>query len=184
MHNFVIIDIETTQNPVTKKEEIIEFAGVEVNNRFERIREVSHLINPQCPLSPITKKVTGISEHDLQDKPLVGVVLPEILAFFAGKIVIAHNACFDVAALNYACEKCSRTLDGRFVDSMKIAKKIFPEGSVSLSSLKQRFGVVTRGHRAKDDAMATVEVLSKLAVAYQEKEERELLHDLLSFIVK
>lgn len=183
MHNLVIIDVETTQNPRTKKEEIIEFAGVEVNDRLEKIREVSYLINPQCPLSLITRKVTGISEHDLQGKPLVGDVLPEILAFLAGKIVIAHNARFDIAALNHACEKCNRILDGQFVDSMKIAKKIFPEDGVSLTSLKQRFGVVIRGHRAKDDVTATVEILSKLAVEYQKKVGRELLHDLLSFLV-
>ena len=168
---YVILDVETTQDPYTRKEEIIEFAAVHLDSKFEEVASLHLLIDPQKPLTNITKKVTGIRESDLRGRPTIQKVLPVILNFLSGKILIAHNANFDCRVLKYACEKCNLVADySMFIDSLKIARHLFPGQSNSLTALKQRFNVNMKAHRAKEDVYSTLEVLMNFKDIFQQSD--------------
>ncbi len=179
MPNFVVLDVETTQNPTTKKEEIIEFACIECDEHFSIIQEFSSLVNPSIPLSFITKKVTGILDVHLKDQPTTAEILPKIDACIKGRIIIAHNASFDLRALINAYSSCNATYPPlQVIDSLKIAKKILLEEKVSLSSLKQKFNITIKGHRAKEDVLSLYQILKHLAMIYESKNTKSFLNSI------
>ena len=126
--DFVILDVETTQNQITKKEEIIEFSAIKIDSKFQELSKLYYLINPKVPLTFITKKVTGITEKDLINKPAISEIIVEISEFLSSNKIIAHNAKFDKNAVSYAFEKnnLQKPLNA-YIDSLKIAKLLFPD---------------------------------------------------------
>lgn len=175
---FVVIDTETTQNKITKKEEMVEFSGIEINSRLEKINEIHFLINPTIPLSFITKRITGLKDEDLKYKDPIQRVLPSILLFISQKKIIAYNSNFDYTVLNNACKKCNfSNLENTFIDALKIARNLFPNERNNLSCLKERFGILTKSHRAKEDVDSTIMVLIRMAEIYKQKMGKELVDD-------
>ena len=184
MKNIVILDFETTQNKETRKEEIIEFAALELDSELNEISSLHTMVNPGVPLTFITKKVTGITEQDLMDKPSIHEELPKILKYIDNKILIAHNANFDHRVLKTSCEKCDLKLDiPLFVDSLKIARNLFPNEKNGLKNLKERFNISTIHHRAQGDVLATKEVFLKMAELYNKSKQSNLIDDLHLFSV-
>lgn len=182
MPDFIVLDVETTQNPLTRKEEIIEFAAIAVNRRFESLSEIECLINPGFPLSSITKKVTGIQDHHLLGKESIEKMMPSIHSFISGKRVVAHNAHFELQAIKNAYERCKREPpQATFIDSLKIARTVYPNEKVSLTFLRQKFGIQTESHRARSDAVTTIEVLKRLSEVYKERTQKDLIEDLDTF---
>ena len=184
MENIVIIDFETTQNQESRKEEIIEFAAIELDKELNEISRMHKMINPNIPLTYITKKVTGITESDLTNKPKINEELPKILDYLNNKIIIAHNANFDYTVIKNSCEKLNLKFNGKIViDSLKIAKNLFPNERNGLAHLKRRFNIYTNHHRAQDDVIATKEVFLKLMEVYDGSRLTKLIDDLHLFSV-
>lgn len=179
MSEFIVLDVETTQHPTTRKEEIIEFAAIAVNRRFEFLSEMEYLVNPGFSLSPITKKVTGIKDLHLSGKESIEQIIPSIHSFISGKRVVAHNAHFELQVIKNAYERCKREPpQTTFIDSLKIARSLFPNEKASLTTLKQKFGIHAESHRAKADVIATIEILKRLSEIYKEKTQKDLAEDL------
>lgn len=179
MPNFVIIDVETTQNPQTRKEEIIEFAGIEFDKDFSILKEFSSLINPGIPLSFITKKVTGIFDIHLTNQPCLSEVLPKIDFLIKDKTIIAHNASFDIKTLINAYSSCNLSLPSlQVVDSLRIAKRLLSEEKSSLSALKKKFNILIKGHRAKEDALSVYYILKQFSTLYGVKNGKTFLESI------
>ena len=65
----------------------------------ENISKFHKLINPQKKIQPFVKKLTGITDEMLYDKPLFSDFAKEIDDFTKNSIFIAHNVNFDYRVL-------------------------------------------------------------------------------------
>jgi DNA polymerase III epsilon subunit-like protein len=125
---FVALDLETTgSRPGTSK--ITEIGAV----RYEGFREVGHfhtLVNPMRPIPPMITQITGITQEMVADAPRIDEVIPDLLEFLKGAIVVAHNACFDVGFLNYELRRLKgRQLGEGAIDTLPLSRARHCRGS-------------------------------------------------------
>jgi DNA polymerase III epsilon subunit family exonuclease len=162
---FAVIDLETTGwSPEAAA--ITEIAAGRVCGG-RRLGEFSSLINPGVPVPPGIKDLSGISEWMLAAAPKLSAVLPGLLAFADGCVLVAHNAPFDVGFLSAACAECGLAWPGFTVlDTVMLARRVMDPDEVpdcKLGTLAGFFRARTvPSHRALADARATADVLGWL----------------------
>jgi DNA polymerase-3 subunit epsilon len=162
---FAVIDLETTGwSP--EAAEIIEIAAVRVRGG-RRLGEFASLINPGVPVPPGIEDLTGITDWMLASAPKLAAVLPGLLAFADGCVLVAHNAPFDIGFLIAACAECGLTWPGfPVLDTVMLARRVMDPDEVPdcrLGTLAGFFRTRTApSHRALSDARATADVLGWL----------------------
>lgn len=172
----VALDTETTgmcrggHGAVCRGHRIIEIGCVEVIDGVLSGRNFHRYVNPGVAIQPGAVKVHGITEDFLKDKPLFEEVVEDLLDFIGTSTVVIHNADFDTAFLDqeFRLLEDQSSLKGRVfrvIDTLKMARSMFPGVSNSLDNLADRFGVGRRGgyHGALTDAI----MLAKLCGCLQ-----------------
>jgi DNA polymerase III subunit epsilon len=162
---FAVIDLETTGwSPGTAG--ITEIAAVRVRGG-RRTGEYASLVDPGVPVPPGIEDLTGICDQMLAAAPRLPAVLPGLLTFAGGCVLVAHNAPFDVGFLQAACAECGLAWP-RFtvLDTVMLARQLMDPDEVpdcKLSTLAGYFRARTApSHRALADARATADVLGWL----------------------
>jgi DNA polymerase III subunit epsilon len=162
---FAVIDLETTGwSPGVAA--ITEIAAVRVRGG-RRQGEFASLVNPGVPVPPGIVDLTGISDWMLAAAPRLPAVLPGLLDFADGCVLVAHNAPFDVGFLRAACAECGVAWP-RFtvLDTVMLARQLMDPDEVpdcKLGTLAGFFRARTApSHRALADARATADVLGWL----------------------
>jgi DNA polymerase-3 subunit epsilon len=162
---FAVIDLETTGwSPGVAA--ITEIAAVRVRGG-RRQGEFASLVNPGVPVPPGIEDLTGISDWMLAAAPRLRAVLPGLLDFADGCVLVAHNAPFDVGFLHAACAECGLAWP-RFtvLDTVMLARQLMDPDEVpdcKLGTLAEFFRARTApSHRALADARATADVLGWL----------------------
>jgi DNA polymerase-3 subunit epsilon len=162
---FAVIDLETTGwSPEVAA--ITEIAAVRVRGGVRR-GEFASLVNPGVPVPPGIEDLTGISDWMLAAAPGVAAVLPGLLRFAEGCVLVAHNAPFDVGFLLAACTACGLAWPGFTVlDTVMLARHVMDPDEVPDCKLGTLAGFFRAGtspcHRALADARATADVLGWL----------------------
>ena len=134
---------------------------------FVRQGEFASLVNPGTPVPPGIADLTGITDWMLAAAPRLGTVLPGLLDFAKGCVLVAHNAPFDLGFLVAGCGDLGLAWPGFTVlDTVMLARRVMDPDEVpdcKLSTLAGFFGARTApNHRALADARATADVLSWL----------------------
>jgi DNA polymerase-3 subunit epsilon len=163
---FVVLDLETTGGSANGGDAITEVGAVKVRGG-ERIGELDTLVDPGTGVPPGIVALTGITSAMTAGAPRIEAVLPTLLEFLRGAVLVAHNAPFDSGFLRAACERHGQVWPRPPVlCTARLARAVLPRDeapSVRLGALAQLFGTATRPtHRALADARATVEVLHRL----------------------
>jgi DNA polymerase III subunit epsilon len=162
---FAVVDLETTGwSPEAAA--ITEIGAVRVRGG-RRQGEFASLVNPGMPVPPSIEDLTGISDWMLAAAPKLTSVLPGLLRFAEGCVLVAHNAPFDLGFLLAACGDCGLTWPGFTVlDTVTLARQVMDPDEVpdcKLGTLAGFFGARTVPcHRALADARATADVLGWL----------------------
>jgi DNA polymerase-3 subunit epsilon len=168
---FVVVDLETTgwSPDVAAITEIgaVRVRGGLIARGTTRHGEFASLVNPGVPVPPPIAELTGISDVMLAAAPALAVVLPRLLDFAAGGVLVAHNAPFDVGFLRAACRTCGLAWPGFTVlDTVTLARRVMDPDEIpdcKLGTLAGFFGTRTPPcHRALADARATADVLGWL----------------------
>jgi len=141
--------------------------GAGVRGEFVRLGEFASLVNPGVPVPPGIAELTGITDSMLAAAPRLGTVLPRLLEFSRGCVLVAHNAPFDLRFLVAASTDCGVAWPGFTVlDTVMLARRVMDPDEVAdckLGTLAGFFGARTApSHRALADARATADVLSWL----------------------
>ncbi len=162
---FVVLDLETTGGSA-RADAITEIGAVKVRGG-ERIGELATLVDPGVGLAPHIVALTGITTAMISDAPRLPAVLPTLLEFLSGAVLVAHNAPFDSGFLRAACERHGHAWPRPpLLCTARLARAVLTRDeapSVRLGALARLFGTATRPtHRALADARATVEVLHHL----------------------
>jgi len=162
---FVVVDLETTGGRAGT-DAVTEVGAVKVRGG-ERLGEIGTLVDPGTAIPPGVVALTGITSGAVAGAPSLAGVLPALLEFLAGAVLVAHNAPFDVGFLRAACERHGqRWPRPPVLCTARLARAVLTRDeapSVRLGALAALFGTATRPtHRALADARATVEVLHHL----------------------
>lgn len=159
---FVVLDLETTGG-VADGDGITEIGAVKVRGG-EQLGEFHTLVNPNAPIPPYITVLTGITEAMVLPAPKIAEVLPGLLEFLHGAVLVAHNAPFDTGFLKAACNVHGHVWPApRVLDTAMLARRLLTRDEVpnhKLSTLARHLRTAVQPiHRALDDARATVEVL-------------------------
>ncbi len=168
---FAVVDLETTGwSPQAAA--ITEIGAVRVKGAGEvggaqRLGEFASLVNPGVPVPPGIADLTGINDWMLAAAPRLAAVLPGLLDFARGCVLVAHNAPFDLGFLVAGCGDCGLAWPGFTVlDTVMLARQVMDPDEVpdcKLGTLAGFFRARTApNHRALADARATADVLGWL----------------------
>lgn len=176
--NWAFLDLETTGlDPF--KDRIIEIAVISGYQNGEK-SIFNQLINPEIPLPPTIKRLTGIEEESLKDAPCFQAISESLWNLLQGKVIVAHNASFDRSFLEAAFGK---PLPNCFVDTYELAQLLNPNmASYSLRHLSRT--LISDGdpnHRALPDTMA-LEKLFLYLLKETDKLALPLLQEIYSHI--
>ncbi|WP_344078138.1 DEDD exonuclease domain-containing protein [Luedemannella helvata] len=159
---FVVLDLETTGG-APDGDGITEIGAVKVRGG-EQVGEFHTLVNPNAPIPPYITVLTGITEAMVAPAPRTRDVLPTLLEFLHGAVLVAHNAPFDTGFLKAACHLHGYPWPApRVLDTAMLARRLLTRDEVpnhKLATLAAYLRTATQPtHRALDDARTTVEVL-------------------------
>lgn len=170
---FICLDCETTGLELNK-DRIIEVAAA----RFTYdgiIDSFETLIDPQCPIPQISIDIHHITDEMVKGKPKIAEILPDLLRFLNGHIIIGHGIKFDLTFLTAAAKQyaipCS-LLSQTSIDTLRMARLYGESPKNSLETLRGHFNIVAEGaHRAMNDVIVNIEVFKFLAAQFTETEK-------------
>lgn len=169
MSRQIVLDTETTGLSADNGDRIIELGCVELLNRKLTGNDLHLYFNPDRESHEDALKVHGLTTEFLSDKPRFELLAPDIVAYLSGAELIIHNAPFDVGFLNKEFERVGlpplRTHVAGVIDTLVMAKQIYPGKRNSLDGLCDRFGVDRSNrtfHGAKLDAQLLADVYINL----------------------
>ena len=166
---FVVFDIETT-GLSNESCGITEIGAVRVKNG-EVLERYNTFVNPEMPIPQDIVELTGITDDMVKDARVIGEVLPEFFAFVGDRLLIAHNADFDMGFIRVAAKRCGMDYDRHpYLDTVALSRHLNPElKSHKLNKLAEYFKLGDfNHHRASDDA----EMLAMIYFCMQQKMQK------------
>lgn len=160
----IILDTETTGLSWEKGNRLVEIGCVELVGRRPTGRTFQRYLNPEREMEPGAAEVTGLTLEFLADKPRFAEVVDEFLAFIAGAELVIHNAEFDVGFINHELRLLgdaygSLERHAGVLDTLKLARELYPGQRNSLDALCKRLGVDNK-HRQLHGALLDAELLA------------------------
>lgn len=168
----VCFDLESTGLNI-RYDSITEFGAVKIEHGMVT-DTIDILIKPEVEIPHNIEIKTHITNEMVANCPTIDKVLPQILEFMKGSIIISHNINFDYRMLNEAMERYGfGKLEFPAIDTLALSRHFFPEFKAhSLKALCKRLDVAydsESAHRANYDA----EVLAKAWMGLKPVIEKE-----------
>jgi DNA polymerase III subunit epsilon len=163
---YVVLDTETTGLQPYKGDEIISIGAVIIEGaQISEERFFYQLVNPRRPIPALAQKITGLDDAMVKDQPEIIAVLLEFLKFAGPKVLVAHNAPFDLAFINSkVAEAVGRRIVNPVIDTVMLTSALYYAiGDYSLENLAERFSLSLEGrHNALADARIAASLYLKL----------------------
>ncbi len=140
----IVFDTETTGLNPEHGDRLVEIGAIELINHIPTGKTYHQYINPQRSVPEEVVKVHGLTEEFLKDFPVFDDIADDFVDFVGEDgILVAHNASFDMKFINYELQKSGREefSKDRVIDSLEIARKMFPGAKNNLDALCKRYGV-------------------------------------------
>lgn len=160
---YIIFDLETTGLSAAT-ERIIEIGAVKVENG-EILESFDLFVDPEKAITPEITRLTSITNEMVAGAPKENDALEQFFRFCDGcDILVAHNADFDMGFLRAAIRRCGREEDPVQIDTLVMARAMYPElKKHKLDTIAERLGVTQKHHhRADDDARVLAEIFLKM----------------------
>lgn len=159
---FVVIDTETT-GLRPGPDRVIEVACVRVRGG-EAIDSFQTLINPIRRIPPFIAQFTGITQEMVNDAPTAKEIMPDVMHFIDGAIVVGHNVGFDIGFLSYEAQLLGRAFPPDGLDTIPLARRFCPglkRFKLDMVATHLNIPTVNR-HRALGDATVTAAVFLRI----------------------
>ena len=161
----LILDTETTGLDPKQDHRVIEIAVLELVDRRPTGRHLHFKLNPEREIDLGATEVHGMTWDDLRDKPVFRDKASEFVEFARGAEWIIHNAPFDVGFLDAELARidapCCKDLAAGIVDTLAMARELFPGKRNNLDALCERFGV-DNAQRTLHGALLDAELLAEV----------------------
>ena len=175
---FVVFDLETTGlKPTT--EEITEIAAVLV--REGEIRDsFQTYVNPHKPIPPEITELTGISDETVADAPDLPEALDKFFAFLGDRVLVAHNAGFDLSFLKAACKRLEIEREFTYIDTLEMSRIMLSHlNRFKLNILAKELQVGPfEHHRASEDAAVLARIWIKLLEKLKNEQNAQRISDI------
>lgn len=174
---YIFVDTETTGID-RNKERLLEVACIEVVKRVPTGLQLHQYINPEQEVSEGAYRVHGISYDKVKHEPKFAEVAEQIIEMLQGRVFVAHNAPFDMGFLNVEFKRAGFDFqigrDVEVLDTLKLAKEIYPGQKNSLDALCTRLSI-DRSSRVLHGALLDTQLLIQVYIAMTQKQEKFLL---------
>ena len=171
---YIFVDTETTGID-RNKERLLEVACIEVVDRVPTGLQLHQYINPEQEVTEGAFRVHGISWDKVKSEPKFAEVAKSIIDMLKGRIFVAHNAPFDMGFLNVEFKRAGFDFqigrDVEVLDTLKLAKEIYPGQKNSLDALCTRLSI-DRSSRVLHGALLDTQLLVQVYIAMTQKQER------------
>ena len=172
MSKYIFVDTETTG--IDKKtERLLEVACIEVIDRKTTGLQLHQYINPEQEVGEGAFRVHGISWEKVKHEPVFAEVADQIIEMLKGRIFVAHNAPFDMGFLNEEFKRAGYDFqigrDVEVLDTLSLAKKIYPGQKNSLDALCTRLSI-DRSSRVLHGALLDTQLLVQVYIAMTQKQ--------------
>lgn len=163
----IVFDTETTGFDYDKGDRLVEIGAVELVNHMPTGVTFHRYINPEREVPEEVVKVHGLTYEFLKDYPTFDKIADEWIDFVGDSVLVAHNASFDINFVNYELKQLGKIQYSwdRVVDTLEIARILFPGARNNLDALCKRFSVDNTArtfHGALLDAQLLAEVYLEL----------------------
>lgn len=151
---FAFLDLETTGLSPWFGDRICEVGIVITEGR--RIRDTYQtLVNPERELSFGAASTNGLKNEELAAAPLFGEIAAEVAERLHNKVIVCHNASFDLQFLDNEFRRLGEEVQiPNLVDTLLLARAHFQFPSNTLASIAETLKVPARQeHRALTDAL-------------------------------
>ena len=174
----IVFDTETTGFDPENGDKLVEIGAVELINHIPTGVTYHQYINPQREVPEDAFKVHGLSYDYLKQFPTFDKIVDEWLDFVGDGILVAHNASFDIKFVNYEQKLLGKTQFtwDRVVDTLEIAKTLFPGARVNLDALCKRYNV-DNTDRTLHGALLDAQLLAQVYLELLGGREPSLLLD-------
>ena len=156
--DFVAIDFETANE---KRNSACAIGLTEVRDGLVQ-DPVYHLIRPaEMRFSHWNTRIHGITAADVMHAHTLTDLWPSIRHLFEGRLLIAHNAAFDLSVLRNSFQSASVEVPHlSYLCSLKLSRRAWPElGSYSLGALAHYHRLSLKHHHAGSDSKACAEIV-------------------------
>lgn len=168
----LILDTETT-GLNKNNNRIMEIGIIETIDNIPTGNYFHRYINPQMAVSNVCINICGYNNDFLMDKPLFEEIIHELNEFIGNDPIVAHNANFDMGFLNMERSLLNMVpLTNTVIDTLEIARRLFPGAPCSLDALCKRFKVSLH-KRTKHGALLDAELLTKVYFYLLETQNNE-----------
>ena len=172
----IVFDIETTGLSV-KNCKITEIGAVKVKNG-EVTESFNTFVNPGVPIPEEIVELTGITDEMVADAPPVREALEAFFDFIGDRdtenkrLLVAHNASFDMGFIRYAAEECGLEFRNPYLDTVALSRYINPDlKKHKLDTLAEYYQLGDfNHHRACDDAAMLAAIYVKMLASMVEQD--------------
>ena len=148
--SFVVADIETTGFSPEKGGQIIQIAAIKIDENGNELGKFNQFVKPTIKIPKKITDLTGITNDDVKNANMIGIVLKEFLYFFKGSTVVFHNAIFDWDRyIVPSAEKIGFKIPSNYpcIDTTLLSKYCFPnEKKHNLEVLCDRLNIEIKDH--------------------------------------
>jgi DNA polymerase III subunit epsilon len=161
-----VVDLETT-GVLPSTDRVVEVGVVLLDDAGTVEQEFGTLVDPSRDIGPTS--VHGIRASDVVGAPTFAEVAPYLGSLLSGRVVVAHNALFDLRFLGAEFGRAGLPIGlSPTLCTMRLAG-LYDRSMRSLASIREALSIVNdQAHAALDDARATALAFCRL---------RELLGD-------
>jgi len=158
----IVLDTETTGLSPASGDRVVEIGCVELINHVPTGRNFHAYLNPEQSMPEEARRVHGLDDQFLADKPLFAAEAEKFLAFIGDATLVIHNAAFDMGFLNAELERIRRPqLSNPVIDTVQLARQVHPGARVSLDALCKHYGI-DNSRRALHGALLDSEILAEV----------------------
>ena len=171
--NFVAIDFETAN----EKRNSACSLGITVVENNKIVEEKYWLIKPyEMRFEPMNIWIHGIKEEDVENEQTFKELWDEIRPYLDGKLVVAHNAAFDMSVLRKTLDSYNipyPNLD--YFCSMIMSRNFYPHLENSkLNTVNKYLGYEFNHHNASADASACANIVLNIIDELKTDDIKEL----------
>ena len=154
----IVFDIETT-GLSNRNCKIIEIGAVKIKDG-KVLDTIDFFVDPEEPIPPEITKLTSITDDMVKGQIKEREAIEKFLDFAGDRLLIAHNANFDVGFIRIAADRHGIPFENTYLDTVGLSRYVNPElKKHKLDIIAEHYQLHDfHHHRASDDAEMLAEI--------------------------